>query len=248
MIFNKFKKKITHHDVDGEMASSTPNTTNRPEWKKSILNDFTKWLDQVDEEQRDNIIADLNVNSDADILTLIGETTALRQEVKLMGRSSGKLLGAVEEVATTVSERVIPLVDQFQSYESSTRLTNERNILRPLLLELGDLSASISEALQQFPEPKRPWYIPRHIKNIPATEQQQLILKTLGVRINSILQRYNVNVVAELNMKFNPLIMTAVGTSTDGKVDIGCVSDIVKQGFLIVDEVLRTAQVIIEKE
>lgn len=217
-------------------------------WKQRVLADFAHWLEAIPDAEPPPETDGDATDASGDLLALIGETTALRQEVKLMGRNTGKLLSNVEQVAENVTTKVLPLAEDRRRQDREVRQLEARNLLRPLLLEMGDLREAIREAEEQLSEPRWPWYVPARIRRLASVERYRGIQGMLIRRIDSILQRHDVKPVAAVRDRFDASVMTAAGVSRDAAVAPGHVHAIVKQGFAVSGDLLRPAHVIVEEE
>lgn len=233
-------------EVPAEADLESPGDT--VAWKQQVLADFAQWLEALPAAEPPFETDGDPTSSSGDLLTLIGETTALRQEVKFMGRNAGKMLGTVEQIAAEMTENVLPLVDNQRRQEREVRQAETRNLLRPLLLEMGDLQEAIREASQQLVDPRWPWVVPQRIRRLAGVARHRSMYDMLVRRIDSILMRHDVKPVAAVRDAFDATVMTAAGISREGAVAAGHVSAIVKQGFTVSGDVLRPAHVIVEEE
>jgi len=221
----------------------------RADWKRRTLDDFARWLESLpDAEPLDACDSDDDAPPAADLVTLIGETAALRQEMRLMGRGTGKLLKTVEQVAGDVTATVLPLADEIKRLDRDARTAESRNLLRPLLLDMGDLLDALNEARAKIADPPLPWYVPARVRKHADTQGLRDVLDLLTQRIEAILRRHDVNPVATVKMSFDAACMTADGVSRDGAVAPGHVSAVVRQGFTLAGAVLRPAHVMVEQE
>jgi hypothetical protein len=219
-----------------------------PSWKEAVLADFRRWLDAIPDDDLDEDVEGDEPADSGDLLRLAGEMTALRQEVRLMGRNTGKLLKTVEDVSRDVTTNVVPLVDEIRRLDRAGRTSETRGVLGPLLLEIGDLRDSLREVLGQVGLVSRPWMVSKQVWEKIGIERQQGNLKTMIRRIESVLDRNGVKAIAAEGMAFDAACMTVEGVSRAGQVKPGQVSNIVKQGYSLAGGLLRPAVVIVEEE
>ncbi len=213
-------------------------------WKETVLSDFRQWLDALPDEPPDT--DDAEPIEDGDLLSLVGEMTAMRQEVKLMSRGTGKLSRTVEQISQDVVTNVVPLAEEIRRLDREARVSETRGTLGPLLLELGDLREGIREVAAQAAKPIRPWHVSRRVWDTFGLDRQKKLLEVLAQRLDSTLERHAVKPIATESMPFDARCMTAEGVSRSGQVQPGQVSKVVKQGFAVAGGVLRPAHVIVE--
>ncbi len=213
-------------------------------WKDAVLDDFRQWLEALPDESPD--ADDAQLVEEGDLLSLVGEMTALRQEVKLMSRGTGKLSRTVEQVSQDVTTNVVPLAEEIRRLDREARVSETRGTLGPLLLELGDLRECVRDVVAQAAKPVRPWHVSRRFWETLGLDRQKELLEVLAKRLDSTLERHAVKPIAAEAMPFDARSMTAEGVSRSGLVQPGQVSKVVKQGFAVAGGVLRTAHVIVE--
>lgn len=215
-------------------------------WKDAVLDDFRQWLEALPDEPPDAGDEVGQAIEEGDLLSLVGEMTALRQEVKLMSRGTGKLSRTVEQVSQDVATNVVPLAEEIRRLDREARVSETRGTLGPLLLELGDLRECVREVAAQAAKPIRPWHVSRRFWETLGLDRQKELLEVLARRLDSTLERHAVKPIAVEAMPFDARCMTADGVSRSGQVKPGQVSQVVKQGFAVAGGVLRTAHVIVE--
>jgi molecular chaperone GrpE (heat shock protein) len=229
------------------VAPPGPVTAQRS-WKQRALDDFSTWLDALPDEPGEEMAAQgMAADEDADMATLVGEVTTLRQEMKLLGRSSGRLAHTVEEATGEMLGQLGPLGDAVRQSSRDARQAAARTATQPLLLELGDMRDAIASVLQACGDGPRPWYHPAFLALSRGESATKEALAILLARIDGALQRHGLRPVAATGDCFETACMTAMGTSSAGRVAGNQVSDIVQQGYMSGNELLRPARVIVEK-
>jgi len=216
-------------------------------WKVAVLADFKAWLDALPDDEQPTDDEDAEPVEDADLLSLVGEMTALRQEVKLMSRGTGKLSRTVEQVSQDVATNVVPLAEEIRRLDREARTSETRGVLSPLLLELGDLREGLRDMAARAAAPVRPWYLSQHRWASLGIVRQREDLDVLVRRIDSTLERHAVKPIAAEAMPFDARCMTAEGVTRSGRVSPGHVSTVVKQGFSVAGGILRPAHVMVEE-
>jgi molecular chaperone GrpE len=122
-----------------------------------------------------------------------------------------------------------------------------RALLRPLLLELLDLRDRLAAGLQQPTVPPPRW-LDRWRGRRPAEPESWR--EGLGItlrRLDRILAERRVVRIELTGRRFDPRIGRVVGTTQDASVDAGIVVEEVTAGYLWEEELLRAAEVIVNK-
>jgi len=212
------------------------------EWKTRALNDFREWLatqpDEPDPETTEDI------DEEPDLLTLLGELTAIRQEVRGMGRTSARLSGSIEDSGMALREKIETITQKLDT-EAKERI--KRESMRPLLLELADMADVLHEVSERTQEWDWPVYVPGFIRHRVEASVADPI-SVLQLKAEALLRRYNLQPLVKIGDTFDASIMNAVSVSNESTVDENCVSAIVRQAYKLGQDVLRMAEVIIEEK
>lgn len=218
-----------------------------PEWKQQALEQFQAWLAEVpDTEPSDEMVTPA-----ADLYSLAEELTALKQEMRTLGRSTARLAESSESVSKTVKEELpelLRVVSEKPSAETNQETLQgaRRSAERPFLIELGDLYTALSELQNRSLDMKWPFYVSAKVRH-QLEQAQSKPLDVLAARLNALLNRHAVKSMVVVGDCFDAKLMNAAGTSADGAVNAGCISAVVQQGFVCGDDVLRQAEVIVEE-
>ncbi|NCC49884.1 MAG: nucleotide exchange factor GrpE [Spartobacteria bacterium] len=222
-------------------------------WKAAILDDVTQWL----QAQPDELPVPSTAEDDhTDLLSIVQELTALRQEVRGMGRSSARLVNAVETSGATLHDAVTALTDQLAERETAAaRKLDEirdnserikRDAMRPMLLEIADIADALREVSARKTSLDWPAYIPGFIRQRVEASLDASV-DVLNVKAKALLERYNLHPMVKVGDTFDASFMNAVSVSQDDVVEEGCVSAIIRQAFTWGTEQLRMAEVVIEE-
>lgn len=218
-----------------------------PEWKQQALARFTEWLERLPNDAPPDGAAD----GPADLYTLAAELTALKQEMRTLGRTTAELSGSSRGIAETLKEELPALLKAQPSAPAAmpdrdALIQARREAEHPFLVELGDLSAALNELRGRAAEPAWPFYVPGSVR---ARFMQALDkpLEVLAARLNALLGRHALVPLAAVGEPFDAARMNAAGVSSEGAVAPGCISAVVRQGFVCGEEVLRMAEVVVEK-
>lgn len=219
-----------------------------PEWKQRTLARFTEWL----ESQPNDAPPEEAVDEPADLYTLAAELTALKQEMRTLGRTTAQLSDSSRGIADTLKEELPSLLKAqaappVAATADREALTQARRAAeRPFLVELGDLSTALNELRDRAVEPAWPFYVPASVRD-RLTQAQAKPLEVLTARVRALLGRHGLVPLAAVGEPFEAARMNAAGVSSEGVVASGCISAIVRQGFVCGEEVLRMAEVVVEK-
>ncbi len=218
-----------------------------PNWKQETLARFLEWLKALPDEppagpQKDTV----------DLYALAEELTALKQEMRTLGRTTVRLADSSQAVSDTLRKE-LPMWLNAQTASPAVAPDREalqqarREAARPLLIELGDLSVALNELRSRGAEMIWPFYVPAAVR-LRLQQTQAKPLDVLARRIHALLTRHALTPLVSVGDAFDAVKMNAAGTSRDGHAPPGCISAVVRQGFVCGEDVLRFAEVIIEEE
>ena len=210
-------------------------------WKKKVIEDFQVWLTELPEEMP----IDRKVDVDScDLYTLLMEFTALRQEIKFQNREQNNTLRIQQPFIDSLKETLKLLKDRtskLETLEECIRLASEKKTVLPFLdirdgLIRGLKAAKAAAAIRRlFVRP------PRGIEGI--VEGYEMALR----RFDRALTYVGITPVTALDRPFDPATMRAVGQESDPQKEAGIVIEEQVGGFVRQDEVIRTAEVIVNK-
>jgi len=211
------------------------------DWKSLVLQDFQRWLENLPE---DMIAYDDAGKAGCDWHTLLAEFTALRQEVRLQNREQAKVtrdLATVAEVGETTIELFRRHTEGLSSLEERSRQAAERRCLLLFLdvrdaLERGhDAAARIAGSRGLFRRP------PRGIEGVVRGYEMAI------ERFDRALAQAGVHLIETVGHIFDADRMRAVETRTVDSVADGMVVEELLTGFVRGDEVLRPAEVVVNR-
>jgi molecular chaperone GrpE len=214
--------------------------------KQSLVEQFRAHLETLDDDTELEMMADADAIADADADTgtdlhsLYIEMAALRSEVRTESRLVKDTLDLVRDVvgrAETERARV-------------AELEREAALLKPLLIDLIEvrdrLAAGVAGPSPTAAAPS-PWY--RHLLRGPDTTAdawREGLRMTLG-RFDRVLRDRGVVPIDLTGKPFDPRLARAVGTTADAGLENGIVVQEVRSGFLWEGELLRPADVMVNK-
>jgi molecular chaperone GrpE (heat shock protein) len=210
-------------------------------WKEKVMEDFKAWMTELPEEMP----IDRKVDMDScDLYTLLMEFTALRQEIKFQNREQNNTLRIQQSFIDSLKETLKLLKDRtskLETLEQRIRLTSEKKAVLPFLdirdgLIRGLKAAKAAAATRRlFVRP------PQGIEGI--VEGYEMALR----RFDRALTYVEITPVTALGRPFDPATMRAVGQGNDPQKETGIVIEEQVGGFVRQDEVIRTAEVIVNK-
>jgi molecular chaperone GrpE (heat shock protein) len=213
----------------------------RDERTWAILADFRQWLEELPEE---TLTETEEKSPDIDLRDLFAEFTALRQEVRLQNREQARSVRQLEKTAETheqLGKRLQRWDEELNAFEERVRRATERQALHPFLevrdalIRGRDAAAGLDTRRTLF---RRPLPGVRRV-----LEGYEMALR----RFDRALEHFGVQVVPTVGHPFDARFMEAVGTRQLDQLDDGLVVEELRGGFARGDEVLRPAEVIVNR-
>jgi molecular chaperone GrpE len=209
--------------------------------KKDLLEQFQSYLDQS------NLVS-LETNEQPDLNTLLRELVGLKTEVKAESRQFKNTLDTLSSALITMQEDNKSL--SAERIESTQRLDKQHTeIIRSMLLDFVDIydKLSIGRDILENYRPVETLFKSSRKKDIHFIKRfkqgQGMTLK----RFDQLLQRYQVSSIDCVGNLFDPVTMHAVETACFPKLENGIVMEELRKGFLFQDQVLRLAEVRVNK-
>ncbi len=221
-------------------------TEGMPGWKLDALERFCGWLEALPDEP-----PECQNEDPVDLYVLAEELTALKQEMRTLGRTTARLADSSRTVSDTLKEE-LPMLLKARAAPPAAAPDREalqqarREAARPFLIELGDLSAALNELRARNVAMSWPFYVPGAVRR-RLQQAQAKPLEVLARRVHALLNRHALTAMAAEGEPFDAARMNAAGVSRDGHAPPGCVSAVVRQGFICKKDVLRFAEVIVEE-
>ncbi|MGB9498537.1 MAG: nucleotide exchange factor GrpE [Dissulfuribacterales bacterium] len=242
---SKFRRKS---QLSGNTADS-----DRTAWKEKVLTDFKAWLDDLPEsgmpadgQQPDSISPD-GIQMDAcDLYTLLTEFTALRQEIKLQNREQNKAIRIHGDLMEKTKEYAVLFKDRTQSLENleeRIRMVCETQTVEQFF-DIHDSLVRGIEAVRTAID--KGIYFRRSSRQRMAgvMEGYEMALR----RFDRVLSKFGITPVVCIGRPFNSSLMRAVGKQSDPKKEGNIVLEEHLCGFVRGEEVLRTAEVIVNNK
>ena len=245
-IFDKILLRLMKWDsafLSANIKSYTPESAEVPasKWKEKVMEDFKAWMTDLPEEMP----IDRKVDMDScDLYTLLMEFTALRQEIKFQNREQNNTLRMQQSFIDSLKETLKLLKDRtskLESLEERIRLSSEKKTVLPFLDIRDGLIRGLKAAKAAAASRRLFIRPPRGIEGI--VEGYEMALR----RFDRALTYVGITPVTALDQPFDPATMRAVGQGSDLQKEAGIVIEEQVGGFVRQDEVIRTAEVIVNK-
>ncbi|MDO9048551.1 MAG: nucleotide exchange factor GrpE [Methylobacter sp.] len=208
--------------------------------KKRLLEEFQSYLEHAGLDQMPNVQPDLN--------TLLGEMAGLKAEVKAESRHFKSTLDALSDALTAVQADNKALSDELAAH--GAHLQQQRSeVLRAVLLDIVDIYDRLTVGFGMLQKYHPVASLFSHSKkqdvDFIATfkEGQTMTLR----RFEQLLQRYRVYPIECVGKMLDPHTMSAVEIANNATLDNGVVLEELRKGFLFEDQVLRLAEVKVNK-
>ncbi|HEY8036246.1 MAG TPA: nucleotide exchange factor GrpE [Methylobacter sp.] len=208
--------------------------------KKRLLEEFQSYLEHADLEQMPSAQPDLH--------TLLGEMAGLKAEVKAESRHFKSTLDTLSDALATVQADNKALTDQLAA--NGSQLQQQRSeALKAVLLDIVDIydRLTVGNGMLQKYHPVSSLFSHSKKQDVhfiaSFKEGQAMTLR----RFEQLLQRHRVYSIECVGKTLDPRMMSAVEIINDATFDNGVVVEELRKGFLFEDQVLRLAEVKVNK-
>ncbi|ETR72009.1 MAG: molecular chaperone GrpE [Candidatus Magnetoglobus multicellularis str. Araruama] len=215
-------------------------------WKAKTLADFQEWLIDLPDELSPTESATLD---SCDLYTILTEFSALRQEIKLQNRQQHKAIQALtdtldeyEKTSTLFKDRTKDIALLEERIRTSSIQASEKRTVGPFL-DMRDALMRGYESCKRLNENTsllRP--APKGIESI--VEGYEMAIR----RFDRALASVDITPLQCMGKPFDPKYMRAVGTKTIDGTDEGIVVEEMLTGFVRKTEVIRLAEVVVNKQ
>ncbi len=211
--------------------------------KEALTARFRAYLDQPEDEVAG--AADDRAEPAPDLFTLLAELAALKNEVKLESRQVKTALDQFRELFDSLRESQGRLADEQQQRCDQARAADRRDG-RDLLLELLDLRDRIQAGADQAARFRPGWFSRRRRAPMLIAGLADGMALNLR-RLDEILARRGVRPLSAVGRAFDPHRMHAAELSSDPERPNGQVVAELRPGWLLDDELLRAAEVVVNR-
>lgn len=209
--------------------------------KDELLSEFRHFLEQ-------DIPSQIELQNQPDLHTLLTEITQLKTEVKAESRQYKATLDTLSSALNTVQEDNKILTAELAVYK--LKLEQQKAVIKKsMLLDMVDLYDRLNTGAKTLHHYRPVAAVfkksrPKDIRFIERFKQgQALSIK----RFKQNLQSHQVNVIDCMGKLFDPKTMIALETGHDMAMENGIVLEELRTGFLFNGQVLRLAEVKVNK-
>lgn len=209
--------------------------------KNRLLEEFQTYLEQTD-------LAQALSAEQPDLSTLLSEMAGLKSEVKAEARHFKVTLDTLSDALTTLQTDNKALVDELATHSEHLQQMRSET-LRIVLLDIVDIydRLSVGFGILQNYHPVSSLFghsAKQDVRFIESfKEGQSMTLK----RFEQLLQRHHVYAIDCIGKLLDPRTMSAVEISQDPNLENGMVIEELRKGFLFEENVLRLAEVKVNK-
>lgn len=209
--------------------------------KSELLEEFQNYLEQSNFEPFSN-------DEQPDLSSLLSELTSLKTEVKAESRQFKNTLDTLSSALTSVQDDNKALSAELTGY--TERLEQQQHeIMRTMLLDIIDIYDRLTEGvdiLQNY-RPVASLFKRSRDKDVRFIKRIKEGQAMTARRFEQLFQQYQVRTIVCLGKLLDPLTMSAVETGHDPTLGNGIVLEELRKGFLLQDQVLRLAEVKVNK-
>lgn len=209
--------------------------------KDALLARFRSYLEEID-------LTALNEEAEqTDLFSLFIELAALKNEVKLESRQVKTALDEFRDIFVLLRSSHEQLSLELEQARNAHK-DQRRTVLRPVLLELLELQDRLQAGLQIIRNQrgsKLSWLHKRKNRLLKTiTEAQEISLR----RLQHLLATQQVNAIDSVGRPLDPHTMRVVEVVQRADLDHGVVVEELHQGFYWQGELLRSADVKVNKQ
>ncbi len=211
--------------------------------KARMLANFSQWLDELDEAPQ---VIDEKPRM-PDLFSFFGELAALKQEINLQSRENRQLSETVKGTTERLEKRlevsagnVAHLAEDVKAQLPKARQEASRAVVTEILPILEGIERSAT-GVEKVAVPSLVF----GDKKERLRENFSAPVKNVAAKCADFMHRLKIEPVAREGAVFNAEYMRAVGTVESGKS--GTVAEVVAQGYLFNNELIKTAEVKVVK-
>lgn len=214
------------------------------ETREQLLAEFSDYLDTLVE--RASSVETAGQLPEVDLFALFTELTALKNEIRLQSRHFKSALEPLRETLS-ILESSNKTVSRELEHVRATAVKAAHNKQRPLLLDVLDLRDRMEAGLAAARD-----HQPRRIRSLFSSEPAVMTAMVEGMeitlrRLDQMLARYDVVPVPAVGKRLDPHCMRAAAVESLPDRDNGVVLQEIRRGFTRGDEILREAEVIVNR-
>jgi molecular chaperone GrpE len=207
--------------------------------KEHLLEQFRAYLEEA------SIKPEAPADNEAEAFSLYAELAGLKNEVKRESRQVKEALDQFKSVFTTLQADNEALSQELEQRRLAEKALH-RDTLRPLLLQLLELYDRLEAGIKLAPPQRLPWARlcrgqTRLLESLQ--EGQQITLR----RLNRLLADYQIRSLDVMGKPLDPHNMRVMEVESRPDLASGVVTGELRKGFVWNDELLRPAEVKVNK-
>ncbi|WP_442496886.1 nucleotide exchange factor GrpE [Methylobacter sp. sgz302048] len=209
--------------------------------KNELLEDFRNYLEQ-------SRLEPFTAQEQPDLHTLLSEMAGLKAEVKAESRQFKSALDTLSSALATVQEDNRALAAELAVHAERME-QQQRQIMRTVLLDIVEIYDRLAAGLEALQNYRPVSSLFKHSRDQDVRfikhfrEGQAMTVR----RFEQLLRQYQVRPIDCVGQLFDPVTMSAIDTGYDPKLENGIVLEELRKGFLLQDQVLRLAEVKVNK-
>ncbi len=210
------------------------------DWRIAILADFTRWLRDLPSAPA---APPPSPEKRRGLVDLYSEVAALRQEVAIQNRKQHKSVAGLDAALAAISELGAQLRGQATARNGASSRQDEGTealFIITSFLEIRD-SLERTRLLAKGLVSSNGHGAPPDTDPASLVQTLELVLR----KFDRTLQDHGVSRIDTVGRPFDPATMSAVGTCKDPEIKDGMVVEEVRGGFLLDDQVMRSAEVFV---
>ena len=210
------------------------------EQQQALLDEFKNYLEQNQQTT--------TIPEPVDLATLLTEIAGLKTEVKFESRQFKNTLDTLNEVVTTLKDDNRSLATELARHQEYLAQQNTQ-VTRELLLEIIDIYDRLYNGLEVLERYRPVDALFKHSRaeDVRFIESFKAGQQMTASRFEQLLQRYQVRRIDCTGKPFDPLTMIAVETEQNPGIGHGIVVQELQSGFLYREQILRLAEVKVNK-
>jgi molecular chaperone GrpE len=209
--------------------------------KNELLEDFRNYLEQ-------SRLESFTTQEQPDLHTLLSEMAGLKAEVKAESRQFKSTLDTLSSALAAVQEDNKALAAELAMHAERME-QQQRQIMRTMLLDIVEIYDRLAAGLEALQNYRPVSSLFKHSRDQDVRfikhfkEGQAMTVR----RFEQLLRQYQVRPIDCVGQLFDPVTMSAIETGYDPKLENGIVLEELRKGFLLQDQVLRLAEVKVNK-
>lgn len=215
--------------------------------KETLLERFCAYLDGLGENETGEAPVALDETGEAaDLFSVFVELAATRNEVRTQSRLVKEALDQFRAVFETLQLSHAAMEQELKEARARAREQN-RQVLRPLLLDIVDVRDRLVAGLASAAPPPAAGWFGRWLRKAPAADAWREGLNMTLRRLDQVLADRRVTPIDVIGRPFAPALARAVAAVDDPSAIDGVVTGELRMGFMWEDELLRPAEVTVAR-